>query len=111
MISRLCRLRTKNLHQDGKMVFVGYFVLGPRHSPVLLRNKPMKAASSGHLIYSAGISRVLGLSITWGYNLVIIKFFDGAVNQGSISAHTKDLLFDLSRERSDCVSGPLVRVP
>ena len=43
--------------------------------------------------------------ITWGYNSVITKFFDGAVNQGSIFAHAKDLLFDLSRERRDCVSG------
>ena len=48
--------------------------------------------------------------ITWGYNSVITKFFDGAVNQGSIFAHAKDLLFDLSRERRDCVSGPLVWV-
>ena len=44
--------------------------------------------------------------ITWGYNSVITKFFDGAVNQGSIFAHAKDLLFDLSRERRDCVRWP-----
>ena len=46
--------------------------------------------------------------ITWGYNSVITKFFDGAVNQGSIFTHAKDLLFDLSKERSDCVSDSLV---
>ena len=44
--------------------------------------------------------------ITWGYNSVITRFFDGAVNQGSIFAHAKDLLFDLSRERRDCVRWP-----
>ena len=44
--------------------------------------------------------------ITWGYNSVITKFFDGAVNQDSIFAHAKDLLFDLSRERRDCVRWP-----
>ena len=41
--------------------------------------------------------------ITWGYNSAITRFFDGAVNQGSIFAHAKDLLFDLSRARADCV--------
>ena len=41
--------------------------------------------------------------ITWGYNSVITRFFDGAVNQGSIFAHAKDLLFALSRARTDCV--------
>ena len=44
--------------------------------------------------------------ITWGYNSVISWFFDGAVNQGSIFAHAKDLLFDLSRARADCVRWP-----
>ena len=44
--------------------------------------------------------------ITWGYNSVITRFFDGAVNQGNIFAHAKDLLFALCRERTDCVSWP-----
>ena len=41
--------------------------------------------------------------ITWGYDSVITRFFDGAANQGSIFTHAKDLLFALSRARSDCV--------
>ena len=41
--------------------------------------------------------------ITWGYDSVITRFFDGAVNQGSIFTHAKDLLFALSRARTDCV--------
>ena len=44
--------------------------------------------------------------ITWGYNSVITRFFNGAVDQGSIFAHAKDLLFDLSRARRDCVRWP-----
>ena len=44
--------------------------------------------------------------ITWGYDSVITRFFDGAVNQGSIFAHAKDLLFALSRARTDCVRCP-----
>ena len=46
--------------------------------------------------------------ITWGYDSVITRFFDGAVNQGSIFAHAKDLLFALCRERTGCVSRPPV---
>ena len=41
--------------------------------------------------------------ITWGYDSVITRFFDGAVNQGSIFTHAKDFLFALSRARTDCV--------
>ena len=44
--------------------------------------------------------------ITWGYDSVITRFFDGAVNQGSIFAHARDLLFALSRARTDCVRWP-----
>ena len=44
--------------------------------------------------------------ITWGYDSVITRFFDGAVNQGSIFTHAKDLLFALSRARTDCVRWP-----
>ena len=44
--------------------------------------------------------------ITWGYDSVITRFFGGAVNQGSIFAHAKDLLFALSRARADCVRWP-----
>ena len=44
--------------------------------------------------------------ITWGYDSVITRFFDGAANQGSIFAHARDLLFALSRARADCVRRP-----
>jgi hypothetical protein len=41
--------------------------------------------------------------LTWGYESHVSKFFVGPVNKNHISMHAKDLLYDLSRERSKCV--------
>jgi ankyrin repeat domain-containing protein 50 len=44
--------------------------------------------------------------LTWGYDSKISNFFGGAANKGNIAVYSKDLLYALARERSDCVRFP-----
>jgi len=47
--------------------------------------------------------------LTWGYESHVSKFFGGPVNKNHMSMHAKDLLYELSRERSECVR-PIIRL-
>lgn len=38
--------------------------------------------------------------LTFGYDSKITKYMSGATNKGSLVAHSKDLLFSISRNRS-----------
>jgi ankyrin repeat domain-containing protein 50 len=48
--------------------------------------------------------------LTWGYDSNVSNFFRGPTGQNTIFSHSKDLLYALNRERSDCLKRSLIFV-
>lgn len=42
--------------------------------------------------------------LTWGYNSLVSTFFHGSASKNNIFSYSRDLLGDLNRERTQCVS-------